>query len=74
MPKRPAARRATPSLPNRPQSRAGFFTSSFTQHPNADTELHFSNPYELLVATILSAQCTDERVNQVTPALFTPLP
>lgn len=40
------------------------------QHPNANTELHFSNPYELLVATILSAQCTDERVNQVTPALF----
>jgi endonuclease-3 len=40
------------------------------QHPNADTELHFSTPYELLVATILSAQCTDERVNQVTPALF----
>jgi len=41
-----------------------------TQHPNADTELHFSNAYELLVATILSAQCTDERVNKVTPALF----
>jgi endonuclease III len=41
-----------------------------TQHPNADTELHFKNAYELLVATILSAQCTDERVNQVTPALF----
>jgi endonuclease-3 len=40
------------------------------QHPNADTELDYSNPYELLVATILSAQCTDERVNQVTPALF----
>jgi len=40
------------------------------QYPNADTELHFSNPYELLVATILSAQCTDERVNRVTPALF----
>jgi endonuclease-3 len=40
------------------------------QHPNADTELHFSNAYELLVATILSAQCTDERVNLVTPALF----
>jgi len=40
------------------------------QHPNADTELHYSNPYQLLVATILSAQCTDERVNQVTPALF----
>lgn len=41
-----------------------------TQHPNADTELAFRNPYELLVATILSAQCTDERVNRVTPALF----
>jgi endonuclease III len=40
------------------------------QHPGADTELHYSNPYELLVATILSAQCTDERVNQVTPSLF----
>jgi endonuclease-3 len=40
------------------------------QHPNADTELDYANPYELLVATILSAQCTDERVNQVTPALF----
>ena len=44
------------------------------QHPNADTELHFRTPYELLVATILSAQCTDERVNQVTPALFTRYP
>jgi endonuclease-3 len=42
----------------------------FGQHPNADTELNFTTPYELLVATILSAQCTDERVNQVTPALF----
>ena len=45
-----------------------------TQHPNADTELHFTNAYELLVATILSAQCTDERVNQVTPALFARYP
>ena len=44
------------------------------QHPNADTELNYSNPYELLVATILSAQCTDERVNQVTPALFSRYP
>ena len=40
------------------------------QHPSAFTELNFRTPYELLVATILSAQCTDERVNQVTPALF----
>ena len=45
-----------------------------TQHPNADTELHFKNAYELLVATILSAQCTDQRVNQVTPALFARYP
>jgi len=40
------------------------------QHPNADTELHYRNPFQLLVATILSAQSTDERVNLVTPALF----
>jgi len=44
------------------------------QHPNATTELHYRNPYELLVATILSAQCTDARVNQVTPALFARYP
>src|SRR5437867_1060356 len=41
-----------------------------TQHPDADTELHYSNPFELLVATILSAQSTDRLVNTVTPALF----
>ena len=40
------------------------------QHPNADTELHYRNAFELLVATILSAQSTDQRVNIVTPALF----
>src|SRR5215208_7822626 len=40
------------------------------QHPNANTELHYRNPFELLVATILSAQSTDQRVNMVTPALF----
>ncbi len=38
--------------------------------PNSHVELHFHNPWQLLVATILSAQCTDQRVNQVTPALF----
>jgi endonuclease-3 len=41
-----------------------------TQHPDADTELHYRTPFELLVATILSAQSTDQRVNMVTPALF----
>jgi endonuclease-3 len=40
------------------------------QHPNADTELDFKSPYQLLVATILSAQSTDAGVNRVTPALF----
>lgn len=44
------------------------------QHPGAFTELNFRNAYELLVATILSAQCTDERVNQVTPSLFARYP
>ena len=42
--------------------------------PTAQTELHYSNAYELLVAVILSAQCTDKRVNQVTPALFRRFP
>jgi endonuclease-3 len=41
-----------------------------TQHPDADTELHFRTAFELLVATILSAQSTDALVNTVTPALF----
>jgi endonuclease-3 len=44
------------------------------QHPNADTELDFKNPYQLLVATILSAQSTDAGVNRVTPALFARYP
>ena len=43
-------------------------------YPNAHCELNFSNPLELLVATILSAQCTDVRVNKVTPALFAKYP
>ena len=41
-----------------------------TQHPDADTELRYTTPFELLVATILSAQSTDARVNMVTPQLF----
>lgn len=42
--------------------------------PVAETELHYTNPYELLVAVILSAQCTDKRVNMVTPTLFKAFP
>lgn len=45
-----------------------------THVPVAETELHYSNPYELLIAVILSAQCTDKRVNMVTPALFKVFP
>ena len=43
-------------------------------HPIAETELVYQNPYQLLVAVILSAQCTDKRVNLVTPALFSAFP
>ena len=64
---RPAARRsATKDAATTRRILAGLEK----QHPNADTELNYRNPFELLAATILSAQCTDERVNQVTPALF----
>ena len=43
-------------------------------NPNPTTELHFNNPFETLVAVILSAQCTDKRVNMVTPTLFEAYP
>jgi len=47
----------------------------FSQNqPVAETELHYANPFQLLVAVILSAQCTDKRVNIVTPALFAKMP
>ncbi len=45
-----------------------------THHPIAETELKYDNPYQLLVAVILSAQCTDKRVNMVTPSLFNAFP
>ena len=44
------------------------------EYPNATYELDWADPYQLLMATILAAQCTDERVNKVTPALFTAYP
>lgn len=49
----------------------GWFAAN---RPSAASELHFSNPFQLLVAVILSAQCTDKRVNLVTPALFERFP
>jgi endonuclease III len=53
---------------------AGVLQALGRQHPDADTALRYSNPFELLAATILSAQTTDERVNQTTPALFARYP
>ena len=52
------------------------FVIDWFQHnmPDAETELRYTDPYELLVAVILSAQCTDKRVNMVTPALFQRFP
>ncbi len=70
MPRETAARKRVPAPTRTAPATRRIMATLATQHPNADTELHFSNAYELLVATILSAQCTDERVNQVTPALF----
>jgi endonuclease-3 len=57
-----------------PAEAAAVLAKLEVQHPGADTELDYRNPFELLVATILSAQTTDARVNQVTPALFARYP
>lgn len=48
-----------------------YFTTNF---PEPETELQYNNPYELIVAVVLSAQCTDKRVNQVMPALLQQFP
>jgi endonuclease-3 len=57
------------------KERYGFFIAYFSEHsPDAETELVFDNTYQLLVAVILSAQCTDKRVNLTTPALFEKYP
>lgn len=53
------------------KERYHFFTTYFLEHaPEAETELMYDNPFQLLVAVILSAQCTDKRVNVTTPAIF----
>lgn len=64
MPRFPSARQRAPELLDR----------LVTLYPEATCALNWRTPYELLVATILSAQCTDARVNQVTPALFARFP
>ena len=53
---------------------AKFLDYQLTHHPEVETELFYSNPFELLVAVILSAQCTDKRVNIVTPPIFRDFP
>ncbi|SEN64476.1 DNA-(apurinic or apyrimidinic site) lyase /endonuclease III [Chitinophaga rupis] len=57
------------------KERFAFVLHYFEEHaPNAETELIYDNPYQLLVAVILSAQCTDKRVNMTTPAIFEKYP
>jgi len=59
----------------RKQERFTYIIDYFSEHmPIAETELDYNNPYELLVAVILSAQCTDKRVNLLTPAIFEAFP
>ena len=69
---------ALPKLPQKTKAqkeRAMHLLKELYQHyPNPHCELNHRNPFELLIATILSAQCTDVRVNMVTPALFETYP
>ncbi|MDO6392445.1 endonuclease III [Pontibacter sp. BT731] len=59
----------------RKRERYKLLIEHFTQNfPDPETELAYSNPYELILAVVLSAQCTDKRVNMVTPALFEAFP
>lgn len=57
------------------QERVSLFIDYFSEHlPEAKTELHYTNAFELTVAVVLSAQCTDKRVNMITPKLFEEFP
>jgi endonuclease-3 len=59
---------------NRKERYQQFIEYFSTNQPEAETELYYENPFQLLVAVILSAQCTDKRVNMVTPELFRVFP
>ena len=72
-PKKPAAARRIPAAAL-PAHAAELYRRLVALYPDAHCELDFRSPYELLVATILSAQCTDKRVNLTTPALFARYP
>lgn len=57
------------------KERYRYILEYFARHkPVAETELHYNDPFQLIVAVILSAQCTDRRVNMITPGLFSVLP
>jgi endonuclease III len=65
-PRKPARRKLAPAAARAPE----IFTRLHRAYPHARCALDFETPFQLLVATILSAQCTDKRVNMVTPELF----
>ncbi len=73
-PARTRVRRGRESQAARRERTAEIIARLHAEYPDAKCSLDHRNPYELLAATILSAQCTDERVNQVTPALFARYP
>ena len=70
----PRRRKGRGSAPERRRRAAKIFRRLAAEYPAAQCELDFRTPYQLLVATILSAQCTDARVNLVTPAFFARYP
>jgi endonuclease-3 len=70
---KPAGKRGRVAKPT-PEYAALVFDRLRALYPDAHCELDFASPYQLLVATILSAQCTDKRVNMVTPGLFARYP
>lgn len=77
--KRTKARRKAGPRPRRPPNASDLAAKRILDlleqaHPEAECALHHANPFQLLTATILSAQCTDRRVNEVTPALWARYP
>lgn len=64
----------TESLQKKRERAANIVSILEDMHPDAEIALHYQTPFQLLVATILAAQCTDARVNMVTPALFQKFP
>jgi endonuclease-3 len=70
--RKPATKKTTP--PPNPERVARILALLAERYPSASTALEYRDPLQLLVATILSAQCTDERVNQVAPVLFAKYP